>query len=397
MYALHQKQESKKWSIYNNTMFHPIVPSRIKGALAVVDTGVYQRSFFDGMSVDSSTPNNLLFNHTVVSSYGEFDNTENRAMHMALWNWQHPRSCETAKLLVLSEHHHAGIGSTLHLRAMQLMMGLDYGRVVVDDPGIFWEQTSKGKEYCPSTGFDCYFLPLSNCTVPIDFRQRGALKGNDMATIKSNHQVVYVDSMKVFFQMYKHSSLTPFKFGPEYTKKSGHWWMSQLIRYIVRPNSLTVKEIIQPAFSSVFPMGVPHGLASVFIRWGDKGEEVIRLEDVESHFKPLIDSKITHMYLGSDSQNAIDQSISMYGNRFKFYYLNVSRSVKGSFHSELEKKFGTYHVVEQMKRNLMQIFLSIQGDVMAGQLSSNSCRLEHELHDALGKFHLNYYSVGSAL
>jgi len=390
MYRLRQMQQS----IYNDTKYSSNLPSRINETIAVVDTGVYRKSFFDGMSIDSSTPNNLLFNHTIAKSDGEFDNAENRAMHMALWNWQHPRRCETAKLLVLSEYHHSGIGSTLHLRAMQLMMGLDYGRVVVDDPGIFWEQTSKGKEYCPSTGFDCYFLPLSNCSVPVDFRQRGALKGNDVATIKSNHQVVYVDSMKVFFQMYKYSSLIPFKFGSEYTNKSGHWWMSQLMRYMVRPNSLTVEKIIQPAFSRVFPMGVPHGLASVFIRWGDKGEEVIRLEDVASHFKPLIGSQIKHIYVGSDSQNAIDQSISMYGKLFKIYYLNVSRSGSGSFYGEMKKKYSTHRVVEQMKLNLMELFLSIQGDVMSGQLSSNWCRLEHELHDALGKAHFNYHPVG---
>ena len=122
---------------------------------------------------------------------------------------------------------------------------------------------------------------------------------------------------------------------------------------MVRPNSLTVKEIIQPAFSSVFPFGVPHGLASVVFRWGDKGNEVVRLEDIASHFKPLIGSQIKHIYVGSDSQNAIDQSICMYGDIFKIYYLNVSRSDTGSFYGEMQKKDGTHRVVEYMKLNLM--------------------------------------------
>jgi len=163
---------------------------------------------------------------------------------------------------------------------------------------------------------------------------------------------------------------------------------------MVRPNSLTVKEIIQPAFSSVFPLGVPHGLASVFIRWGDKGNEVVRLEDIASHFKPLIGSQIKHIYVGSDSQNAIDQSICMYGDIFKIYYLNVSRSDTGSFYVEMQKKDGTHRVVEYMKLNLMQLYLSVQGNVISGQLSSNWCRLEHKLHDALGKAYYNYHAIG---
>jgi len=362
--------------------------------VATLDKATYQQSFFDGMCLDSSTPNNLLFHKESAKSDAEFDLAQNHAIQTALWNLQHPQSCENAKLLVLSEFHHSGFGSTLHLRAMQFMMGLDHNRVVVDDPGMLWEQTSQKKEYCNSTGFDCYFLPLSNCSVSADFRHRGALKGNNMAAIKSSHRVIFVDRMEVFFEMYKHYYLMPSNFGREYLNKTDHWWMSQLIRYIVRPNCLTVKRVIKPAFSSVFPMGVPRGLASVFIRWGDKGQEVAHLQDVASHFKSLIGSGIRHIFVGSDSQDAVDQSISMYGGRFRIYHLNVARSGSGSFRSKMIEKHGTHHIVEQVKFFLMQLFLSIQGDVMSGQLSSNWCRLEHELHDAMGKANFNYYPIG---
>jgi len=369
-------------------------PSVANETIEKPDKAIYQEFFFDGMSLDSSAPNNLLFHSESGSSDAEFDHAQNRAFQTSLWNLQHPQSCENAKLLVLSEFHHSGFGSTLHLRALQFMMGLDYNRVVVDDPGMLWEQTSQQKEYCNSTGFNCYFLPLSNCSVPADFRDRGAVKGNDMVAIKSSHRVIFIDRMDVFFRMYKHYSLVPSKFGREYPNKTDHWWMSQLIRYIVRPNSLTVKQILEPAFSSVFPMGVPRGLASVFIRWGDKRQEVVRLQDVASHFKPLIGSEIKHIFVGLDSQEAIDQSISMYGDRFRFYHLNVTRALVGSFRSEMVRIHGTHRIVEQVKLFLMQLFLSVQGDVMSGHLSSNWCRLEHELHDALGKANFNYYPIG---
>jgi len=120
----------------------------------------------------------------------------------------------------------------------------------------------------------------------------------------------------------------------------------------------------------------------------------VRLQDVASHFKPFIGSEIKHIFVGSDSQEAIDQSISMYGDRFRFYHLNVTRALVGSFRSEMVKIHGTHRIVEQVKLFLMQLFLSVQGDVMSGQLSSNWCRLEHELHDALGKANFNYYPIG---
>ena len=143
MYTLYQQHQSNKWLILNDTKCDSIAPSTINKTLAVVSSIVYQKSFFDDMSVDSSAPNNLLFTDAPPNSDAEFDKTENRAIQVALWNLQHPRSCETAKVLVLFQYHHAGIGSTLHIRALQLMMGLDHDRVVVDDPGMFCEHTKE--------------------------------------------------------------------------------------------------------------------------------------------------------------------------------------------------------------------------------------------------------------
>lgn len=130
---------------------HFQVPSILNNTLAVPDKAGYQQSFFDDMSVDSPTPKNLLVNTESAKSDAEFDHGQNSAIQVKLWNLQHPQNCDTAKLLVLSEFHHSGFGSTLHIRALQFMMGLDYKRVVVDDPGMFWEQTSQQKEYCKST------------------------------------------------------------------------------------------------------------------------------------------------------------------------------------------------------------------------------------------------------
>lgn len=281
----------------------------------------------------------------------------------------------------------------MHVRALQLLMGLDHGRVVVDDPNVEWDFASKGKEYCPSTGFDCYFLPLSNCSIPENFKARGAVEGNTLEQIRSDAPWVFVDNLNVFFSEYQHVSLDPKKFG-KHLQKSNHWWMSQMIRYIVRPNALSVNNIIKPAFLSVFPDGVPEGLATVFIRWGDKITEQ-KLESVNAHLQPLINLNISNVYIGSDSPSAIDEAISGYGHRFQFFYLQYPRERDGFvFFNSAYRIFGTSAIVDKTKRDLMELYLSVQGDVMTGHLGSNWCRLAHELHDAVGKSSFPYYPIG---
>jgi hypothetical protein len=351
--------------------------------------GPYETGFFDAMSSDARSPDSLLY-HDDESFHGA---RSSRALQQAIWDLQHPGNCATSKLLILSEYHHTGLGATMHVRALQLLMGLDNGRVVVDDPNVAWDFASKGKEYCPSTGFDCYFLPLSNCSIPGNFKARGAVEGNALEQIRSDAPWVFVDNLNVFFSEYQHVSLEPKKFG-KHIQKSNHWWMSQLIRYIVRPNALSVRNIIKPAFLSVFPDGVPKGLASVFIRWGDKITEQ-KLESVDAHLQPLFNLNISNVYIGSDSQSAIDEAISGYGHRFHFFYLQHPRERDGFvFFNSAYRIFGTSAIVDKTKRDLMELYLSVQGDVMTGELGSNWCRLAHELHDAVGKSSFPYYQIG---
>ena len=352
---------------------------------------------FDRMSVDDRTPPSLLTLDPGTRKHSEFDLAGNNAVQQKFWDLQHPADCHNARFLILSEYHHSGIGSTLHIRALQFMLGMDTNRVVIDDPGIVWDHTSTQKEYCASTGFDCYFLPLSHCSIPMDFKKE-ARRVNSIDHVYGNDRRVFVDNMEIFFRHYGNLvDLQPKKFGAEFVK-SGHWWMAQVIRYLVRPNKLTVDNIIKPSIRSVFPSGVPRGMASVFVRWGDKGKEMTQLEDVEAHFRPLLlIPSITHVYVGSDSQKAIYETIAKYGDHFKLYFLNVSRAYDGAGHAfaEYREKLGNREIVEQMKINLMQLYLSVQGDVMSGELASNWCRLEHELHDALGKSHFQYFQVGN--
>jgi hypothetical protein len=369
----------------------------------------------DTIGFDHRNPPSLLMHNDKKHLDTNFASSED--FQERLWDWQHPRSCVDSKLMIISWRHDSGLGSQLHLRAFNFVLGLNNNRVVVDDPGFPFsfgpvykgaavsdQNDSHLKEFCRSPqSFDCFFLPLSNCTVPLNVATHGAVKAT-VQNIASDERWVYLDgpdwmSMESFG--FRGLSLKSKIFGQR--SKSSHWWFSQLIRYIVRPNRFTVKYIMKPAFLSVFPNGPPSDLASLFIRLGDRHKES-DIPSIESHFEHLVNPSlnITNLYVGSDSQKAIDEVISQYGQKFKIFYLKVERFRDGMTwetytgiqkHTQLQQSGMNPLMI--LNISLMQLYLSVQGKFMFGHLGSNWCRIEHELHDALGMAHFRYHPVGT--
>ena len=180
-----------------------------------------------GMSRDAARGPTLLVNPDQPAAEegnaaaDEFAISDVEGLMEQIWRAQHPWDCSSAKVLVLASHWKQGPGSALHMRALDLMLGLDLvgsaasttsprlllaaqqlpaqercwtrglarfkqasppaaaaadihascasfaqGRVVVDAPDLVWDHTSSTMNFCPSRGFDCYFQPISNCTLP---------------------------------------------------------------------------------------------------------------------------------------------------------------------------------------------------------------------------------------
>ena len=97
----------------------------------------------------------------------------------------------------------------------------------------------------------------------------------------------------------------------EHRDKSSQWWTAQLIKFVLRPSEYTLKHIVWPLQQAAFYLteGVlPHPLAAVFIRAGDKFKEA-RPMSVDAHFAELAPfaSKlgIKDVYVGSDSRDRI--------------------------------------------------------------------------------------------
>ena len=80
-----------------------------------------------------------------------------------LYQHQHPASCSGLRFIAYSPCYH-GIGSTIHIMGQMLSHALRLNRVLMIEENP--EHPYYDSEYCPpgTSGHDCYFEPVSNCT-----------------------------------------------------------------------------------------------------------------------------------------------------------------------------------------------------------------------------------------
>ncbi len=94
------------------------------------------------------------------------------AMQEILFAHQNPANCSAAKFYIMLSIWNLGFGSSLHVRADQLLKALSVGRVfiqmAVDGPWDF-APTS-----CYAANHDCYFLPV---TKTITYKEGGKWDG----------------------------------------------------------------------------------------------------------------------------------------------------------------------------------------------------------------------------
>jgi len=99
---------------YDDLQYDVIVPDGVFAGMqfkADLSLPAYETKFFDDMSIDTRSPNSLLYHQPQSVT-----DSDSLALHQAIWELQHPRNCTASRLLILSEYHRAGIGSTLHVR-----------------------------------------------------------------------------------------------------------------------------------------------------------------------------------------------------------------------------------------------------------------------------------------
>jgi len=82
--------------------------------------------------------------------------------------WQNPTNCLSAKFLVWEWRLQSnGIGSDLHVMSVALAIAMKTGRLLTLHPGenYPWLPWALDRSRCPTLNMDCFFEPLTHCTI----------------------------------------------------------------------------------------------------------------------------------------------------------------------------------------------------------------------------------------
>ncbi len=166
-----------------------------------------------------------------------------------IFKHQNPVGCNSSKFLIMSNHWNAGFGSSMHVRGDMLLHALSVGRVFLNiaDNDERWDFAPS---HCLSASPECYFLRLSNCTLPADWRSKSKLITyphpfpNETNTLPR-----YIHRR---FNMTYGGPYDMSLFSSKYAHKPYHWWMVQAMRYTLRFRPFVLTEVLEPYQHAAF-------------------------------------------------------------------------------------------------------------------------------------------------
>jgi hypothetical protein len=313
-----------------------------------------------------------------------------RAMRL-IHGHQYPASCDHADFLVATGEWDAGLGSAIHIKAQMLMLALQMGRVLVDDPDKMWSYTNP--RTCKSRDWACYFAPLSHCVLPPGWRAGAAqFKG----LFESSDERFMIADVRP----------KEFKFGsdflaPHFNGKPTTWWLQHATAYLLRPNQRSLNAVCAVwnciMFSAPEP---PRPLAAVFIRGGDKHKEA-KLHDPYEYFaalKRFNDTRpVAAAYVGTDDARLMRRTVRDYGHMWRFFWIGYRRDVGGLTMEEVKRRFHTPKAEWQVLLSLADLYIALAADVVVGTRSSNWCRLVEDMRQLQGKWNDTFISLDAML
>ncbi|KAG5191048.1 hypothetical protein JKP88DRAFT_275097 [Tribonema minus] len=180
-----------------------------------------------------------------------------------IWAHQNPQSCEN-RTFVLQGSKPAGLGYLMGVANFPLAWAMEHGHILVLHQGFAAAQAEGEQDsYCSSQqlrGWDCFFMPLSNCSDHIGKRVERNFKWAPTA-----------------------DPLVPAKWQRRWaeTNQTGsllQWWRAQTTAYATRLNARTARELalrrLRSAAAGAAPLPLPPGTISVHVRHGDKYKEL---------------------------------------------------------------------------------------------------------------------------
>jgi hypothetical protein len=224
---------------------------------------------------------------------------------------------------------------------------------------------------------DCFFLPISNCSVPsiIDGKQTVRIAADFGHWVKP---------------------IIP----PIFQNQSFNWYRSQLIFYLMRYNPQTLN-FVHNAISQQFQPPSPsldlhRPYVAVYIRRSDKitGREMTHAYPLQQYFD-LFDNdahraKIKTVYINSEDEKVFSEFEPINKNKEGYYKLltfNATRNVVFMAMNGMPLERREKIILEF----LTDLFIEVNADLHAGTLTSNWCRLVDEIKLAIGKV-IPYYT-----
>lgn len=349
----------------------------------------------------------------VAGSQHELQMYGTLAAQKAIWTHQHPSSCHDKKFLVYeAQGTDHGIGSVIHVTVIALLAALNMNRILVlaPQPNFEWVQ---GK-FCEGTDTmdECYFEPLSSCTIhdvfgsDLEVTNENFLRFAElnMGTYANNNERVLRTQVRslgsgllpfatrttpVMF----HKMLERGKLSTEFY----YWWRAQGSAYIVRPTLRTLRELDRRRASGIFQgQPIEPGTISVHVRHGDKWKETQLQPDAA--FLRSAEALVAHdsnvlgrrIFLSTEDPDTVTFFAQL--SNWTVQYTNVSRVQDPTVGPEdFAKKIGWD---EEFLNSLLSLQLALECDGFVGDIESNWNRLIDELRStARSKFHRHFVDV----
>lgn len=293
---------------------------------------------------------------------------------------QNPKDCSKAKKLVCNINKGCGYGCQLHHVVYCFMIAFGTQRTLILE--------SQSWRYATS-GWESVFKPVSNTCTDRSGTSTGHWSG------EANDKDVQVVELPIVDSLHPRPPYLPLGVPEDLVNRlmrlhgdPAVWWVSQFVKYLIRPQSWLEKEIED----STKKLGFKHPIIGLHVRRTDKvGTEAAfhPIEEymihVEEHYQLLarkmhIDKK--RVYLATDDPALLQEAKSKYP-QYEFISDN-SISWSAGLHNR--------YTENSLRGVILDIHFLSQSDFLVCTFSSQVCRVAYEimqtLHpDASANFH----------
>ncbi|XP_038641096.1 alpha-(1,6)-fucosyltransferase [Scyliorhinus canicula] len=293
---------------------------------------------------------------------------------------QNPKDCSKAKKLVCNINKGCGYGCQLHHVVYCFMIAYGTQRTLILE--------SQNWRYSTG-GWETVFKPVSETCTDRSGISSGHWSG------EANDINVQVVELPIVDSLHPRPPYLPLAIPEDLAGRLTHlhgdpsvWWVSQFVKYLIRPQSWLEKEIEE----ATRKLGFRHPIIGVHVRRTDKvGTEAAYhpieeyMVHVEEHYKFLtrkieVDKK--RVYLATDDPTLLQEAKSKYPD-FEFISDN-SISWSAGLHNR--------YTENSLRGVILDIHFLSQADFLVCTFSSQVCRVAYEimqtLHpDASANFH----------